>query len=303
MALTTEEVDLCNQSLGKIAATQFVFGDVTSYQSIQCLLHFEQTRNSLLRSYEWPFAETRLRLVSPWLTNTVYTTDQYVWQSALLYKCAEAHTSDVFATDLTAVKWVLVSTVSAWVTLTVYALGVFVTTNALFYECLEAHTAGVFATDLAAGKWILSSTKPTNVFGYNYNIPTNSLRLVENQTINTSNVNWNWYGTYTYPRSNRPADTWRLETNTILTNDTEIDIVYIDTITDTTKWDVLFTDLFIARLAKRLLAPLAGAGPGSASLREDLNLEIKALTKSARTVGSQEGNNSGSSSWNNSRFY
>ncbi len=302
MALTTAEVDICKQSLDKIGAKTFTFGDVTSRQSVKCLLNFDQTRNALLRSYEWPFARTRLRLVSGWLTDTIYTTDQYVWQSALLYKCAVAHTSGTFATDLTAAKWTLVSTVDAWVTLTVYALGAFVTTNALYYKCLEAHTAGVFATDLAAGKWQLSSTKPTNVFGYNYDIPSSSLRLVENDDINNTNINWNWYGSYTYPKSNRPADTWVLETNTILTNDTEVDIVYIDTIDTTTEWDVLFMELFIATLAKKLLS-LAGHGPGTAALRKDLDVEIKELTKIARTVGSQEGNNTGSSDWNNARFY
>lgn len=307
MALTSAEVDLCNQSLSKISAKTFTFGDVTSNQSVKSLLFFDQTRNALLRSYEWPFARTRLRLVSGWLTDTVYTTDQYVWQSALLYKCAIAHTSGTFTTDLTAVKWVLVSTVDAWITATAYALGETVVNNAILYQCILAHTSGDTDDEPGVGAttatyWIVTTTKPTNVFGYNYDIPSGSLRLVENQTINTSNVNWNWYGSYTYPRSNRPANTWVLETNTILTNDTEVDIVYIDTIDTTTEWDVLFTELFIAVLARKLIS-LAGHGPGTASLREDLKEEIKELTKEANTVGSQEGNDTGSSDWNNARFY
>jgi hypothetical protein len=36
-------------------------------------------------------------------------TDQYVWTSALLYKCAIAHTSGTFATDLATGKWTLVT--------------------------------------------------------------------------------------------------------------------------------------------------------------------------------------------------
>ena len=304
MALTEIEVGLSNQSLGKIGATRFTFGDVTSLSSIQSLLHFDQTRDSLLRSFEWPFAKTRLRLVSTWLTDTVYTTDQYVWQSSLLYKCAVAHTSDVFATDLTSVYWTLVSTVSAWVTATDYALNAMVVNNAIYYRCILAHTSGDTDDEPGVGAttatyWVVSTTKPVNAFGYNYNIPANSLRLVQNDMTNN---NWNWYGSYTYPTSNRAPDTWVLETNTILTTDTEVDIVYIDTITDTTKWDELFVELFIARLAKKLLAPLAGSGSGTTSLRDDLNLEIKELTKSARTVGAQEGNNTGSSSWNNARY-
>ena len=301
MALTEAEVNICVQSLDKIGAKTFTFGDVTSNQSIKCLLHFDQTRNALLRSYEWPFARTRLRLVSGWLTDTIYTTDQYVFQSGLLYKAIIAHTSDVFATDLAAAKWTLISTIDAWVTATAYVIGNLVTTNALLYTCLIAHTSGTFSTDLAAGNWVLTDTKPTNVFGFNYDMPAGSLLLVENQVVNTRNINFNFFGSYTYPRSDRPADTWVLEKNTILTNDTEVDIVYIDTIDTTTEWDVLFTELFIALLAKKLMS-LAGHGPGTASLRDDLNAEIKELTKEANMVGSQEGNNTGSSDWNLSRF-
>jgi hypothetical protein len=180
-----------------------------------------------------------------------------------------------------------------------------VVNNAIYYQCILAHTSGDTDDEPGVGAttatyWVVSTTKPTNVFGYNYDLPANSLRLVQNDTINT---NWNWYGSYTYPTSNRQQDTWVLEGNTILTSDTEVDIVYIDTVDDTTKWDELFTALFIAVLAKKLAAGLAGSGPGTASLRDDLNAEIRELTKSARTVGWQEGNNSGESSWNNARFY
>jgi hypothetical protein len=307
MALTSAEVDICNQSLGKIAAKVFTFGDVTSNQSVKSLLFYEQTRNALLRKFVWPFARKRLRLVAGWLTDTIYNTDQYVWQSALLYKCAEAHTSGTFTTDLAAVKWVLVSTVSDWATATAYALGETVVNNAILYQCILAHTSGDTDDEPGVGAttatyWKVTTTKPTNIFGYNYDKPANCRRLVENQTINNQNINWNWYGTYTYPKSDRPADTWVLEGNTILTNDTEIDIVYIDTISDTTEWDDTFTDLLIAKLAKKLLAALSGSGPGVASHRTDLNLEIQTLTKDAETIGSQEGNNSGSSDWNNARY-
>ncbi len=295
MALTTEEVDLCNQSLGDIGAKRFTFGDVTSPQSVQCLLHYEQTRDAQLRTFEWPFAKTRLRLVSAWLTDTIYNTDQYVWQSSLLYKAAEAHTSDVFATDLAAVKWVLVSSIDAWITVTEYALNDLVTTNALLYKALEAHTSGTFSTDLAAGKWVLSTTKPVNVFGFNYDVPANSLRLVQ--------VNSDFLGHHHHHHHNHEdAHHWTLETNTILTDLVEVDIVYIDQITTITEWDFLFTELFIRTLAFKLLGPLVGMGSAAIRLRNELRKELKELRKQARAVGSDEGNNAGDSNWNNSRF-
>ncbi|KKK56519.1 hypothetical protein LCGC14_3063740, partial [marine sediment metagenome] len=62
MALTTEEVDLCNQSLGRLGAKQFTFGDITSKQSVQCLLHYGQTKDALLQSHFWRFADVRAAL-------------------------------------------------------------------------------------------------------------------------------------------------------------------------------------------------------------------------------------------------
>jgi len=287
MALTSAEVDLCNQSLGKIGAKQFTFGDVTGYNSTQCLLHFDQTRDMLLRSFEWQFSKTRLRLVSAWLTDTVYTTDQYVWQAGLLYKCAVAHTSDTFATDLTSAYWTLQSTVSAWATATVYALGSFVVNDAVYYECILAHTSGGTDDEPGTGAttatyWKSTTTKPTNVFGYSYNLPSDCLRLVE--FIDDSNVDWS------------------LETNTILTDEDEVDIVYIAQIDTTTDWDYLFTELVILNLAKRLIGPLAGAGKGTASLMSDLNAEIERLNKRARIISRQEGRgNTSKVTWNQAR--
>ncbi len=62
MALTTEEVGLCNQALGSFGAKQFTFGDITSKQSVQCLLHYDQTRDALLQSHFWRFANGRSAL-------------------------------------------------------------------------------------------------------------------------------------------------------------------------------------------------------------------------------------------------
>jgi len=304
MALSAAETVIANQALGRIGANQYTAAD-GSQEEEQALVYFAQNRNFLLRRYKWPFAETRLRLVSSWLTDTVYTTDQYVWQSALLYKCAEAHTSDVFATDLADEEyWTLVSSVDAWETAKDYVLNSYVVNDAVYYRCILAHTSGDTDDEPGTGAtyatyWVATTTKPTNVFGYSYDKPSGCLKLIECDDTN----NYNWYGTYAYPLGNRSSDTWRFETNTILTTDTEIDIVYVDTITDTTKWDPLFIELFVATLAKKLVPALGGAGPGSASLIDDLNTEIKELSKAAQLIGGQEGNNSGSSDWNNARYY
>jgi hypothetical protein len=104
--------ELCNLALGTIGSNRLVdFNDSNekTTQAIQCRLHYPNIRDGLLRSYSWNFAIAHLPLVSTWTTATGYTTNQYVWTNSLLYKCAVAHTSGTFATDLAAVKWVLIT--------------------------------------------------------------------------------------------------------------------------------------------------------------------------------------------------
>lgn len=110
MSLTEAEVSLCNQALDRIGSKNFTYAVQTGVEGVKCNLIYEQTRDTLLRSYEWPFASDRLALVSVWLTGVSYITDQYIWENNLLYKCAVAHTSSTFATDLAAEKWTLYST-------------------------------------------------------------------------------------------------------------------------------------------------------------------------------------------------
>lgn len=289
MALTQLEVDLANQSLGKIGSKQMTLAVQDSVWGVQANLHFGQTRNMLLRSHLWPFARVRLALVRAWVTDTVYNTDQYVWQEGLLYKCIVAHTSDVFATDLTSADWVLTSDVDAWVTATAYIVGDLITINALQYKCLIAHTSGVFATDLANGDWIVTVQKPENVFGFSYDMPATSQRLMEFVETNS------WVAL-----SN---ETWRLESNTILTNVDEVDIVYIDTITATTSWDSMFTEMFILQLAINLTGPLAGVGGSGRGLKELLLKEMQILKKQARAIARNEGRGDDRKvTWLNARF-
>lgn len=91
---TITETAICNMSLGKLGAKRI--GNVetdTSLEAIQCRLHYEPTRDALERSISWRFARTRIRLASVWAADKAYTTDQYVLNDSVWYKCAIAHTS------------------------------------------------------------------------------------------------------------------------------------------------------------------------------------------------------------------
>jgi len=48
-----------------------------------------------------------ISLVSDWLTATAYATNNLTWQSNILYRCAIAHTSGIFVTDLANKVWVV----------------------------------------------------------------------------------------------------------------------------------------------------------------------------------------------------
>ena len=60
---TLTETSICNQALGRIGANQIKNVETdTSVPAIQCRLHYEQTRDSLIRSYWWRFASGRATL-------------------------------------------------------------------------------------------------------------------------------------------------------------------------------------------------------------------------------------------------
>jgi len=73
--------DICNMALGKIGASQIKnLADTTENipSAIQCRLHFEQTRDSLIRSHYWRFASARAEL-------TQDTTDPaFEWDSQFI---------------------------------------------------------------------------------------------------------------------------------------------------------------------------------------------------------------------------
>ncbi len=74
---TLSETSICNQALGRIGALR-IEGNVEtedSVHAIQCRLHYEQTRDSLIRSYSWRFASERATL-------SAGTTPDFEWSNA-----------------------------------------------------------------------------------------------------------------------------------------------------------------------------------------------------------------------------
>jgi len=107
MSLTEGELTICNQALSMIGQKEVSYTDTTTADTgtagnpyNKCDLIYAQTRNALQRSFEWNFERARLTLVGDWATGTTYTTDQYVWEDSLLWKCSTDHYSGGWNTDL-----------------------------------------------------------------------------------------------------------------------------------------------------------------------------------------------------------
>lgn len=102
--------NICNSSLCKVGSSLIDHYETDdSENAIKCRLYYPRVRDACLRSFSWNFASTRLKLSTAWVTLTDYITDNYVWESSLLYKCGEDHTSGTFATDLAAEKLTLIT--------------------------------------------------------------------------------------------------------------------------------------------------------------------------------------------------
>jgi hypothetical protein len=96
MASPSTKTDICNLGLRRIGAEGVTVAEITAgtaTQAIHCNLQYEQTRDELQQLYWWRFNEARIILSSKWAASKVYTTDQYVLNDSVWYKCATAHTS------------------------------------------------------------------------------------------------------------------------------------------------------------------------------------------------------------------
>ena len=92
-----------------------------------------------------------------------------------------------------------------------------------------------------------------------------------------------------------------IEGDRILTNEDTVNITYIALVEDTSKFDALFIEVLVLRLAIKLVMPLAQDNV----LRRDLSVELQPLMSQVRTIDFQEQNNTGRNdhrTWNDARY-
>jgi hypothetical protein len=262
MALTENEVTICNQALAKIGSFTLDFSDTTGTGNSgmagnvfnKCNIQYAQTRNALLRSADWNFAAERLTLVNSWATDTAYTTDQYVWSSSVLYKCNTAHLSDVFETDY------------------IYDDDVLVMDGD---EPIRDESIGL-------RHWDMILTRCQFEFSYKYSVPADFARLKPNYFKD------NWIEA-------------RVEGAYILTDETGLEIKYTKKVTDPDDFDPLFTEVLICDLALKLLVSLAGSGYVMLAGKKDIQQERIIAIRRARNVCASENKPLNLSQWVNAR--
>lgn len=193
MSLTTEEVVVANQALDRIGSKNFTLAVQTGVEALKCITIYPQTRDALLRSFEWPFASAR-KTLSPEVNDP-----EFEWD-------------------------------------------------------------------------------------YRFKLPDDFLRYKSDYGLDDS-----------YAVDAR----FTIEGNYYLTNNDEVDLLYIKKVTNPDDFDPLFTEVLILTLAKKLIPALAGTkNPG---LVESVSRDLDAALSKARTVCRQETNTSGRSDWRQAR--
>ena len=270
MAFTLQsEIDTANQSLlrlgdksGLITLANFATNPV----GVKANLLFPQTRNSLLRSFEWYWASTRTDLV---LINTL-TLD------AAPTPANFAVGAILTGTDSGATCAVLEVT-SGTVYVVAYLTGTF--TDG---EEISDNATIVNSLTCAAGYPVIAEDVPNDThWEHQYQLPTDFLRKVSEH--------------HGYHRHH-----FSIEGRRLYSNHDEFRLHYIRCIPNPDDWDALFKEFFVLQLALKLLPAIGGVS--TPTLNAELQGELRVARAYARTVCAAETNNSGNSAWVNARF-
>jgi hypothetical protein len=312
MTLSSGEINICNQALDRIGAAQIDSTHVTTNEYLVCDRNYVQVRDSLLRSYEWPFARTRA------LLSSVHTIE---------FDTAPGPSSFAVGDVITGVTSGATATVLEVISAVKYKIVYLnrhfedseTVTNAIIYDVtwqgIPVKYSDSHVVWYTGGSQVVCTTGYPNleevrpIFGYAHQflLPPDFDRLVNND----------WYH-YCHHHT--------IEGNCLLTdggfrnhhhehqnygdNQNEHEhhhhhghgehILYIRKETDTTLFDSLFTDVLILKLGLRFINPLASTG--ATAPKEELGKEMRVLEAKARTVCACEENNTGRSDWNSARY-
>lgn len=146
-------------------------------------------------------------------------------------------------------------------------------------------------------QWSRDTVTPDFEYDYQFLIPSDFLRF---RYVVDAAGNHNEISHYSHSIE-RKSDGTRVLLSDL--SDEELDVVYSARITDCSKWDPLFTEVLILKLAKKFATPLAGSDKEiMASIKEDL----KELEPRVRSLDRNEGwgtRQGDLDTWNDARLH
>lgn len=292
MAFTiASEITFINQVLDRIRASQITLADQTSVAALAAYRHWSTTLNSLIRSFEWPFLATRVELsqiktmtldsgpTSAWAVDDTITGISSGTTATILAVTSDSeYDLSYISDDFTDGETITNATVSK-----VYYNGVLVT-----YEGNTVYTfstSGTSQVNCGTGYPSVSAKIPDFEWDYQYELPSDFIRLI---------------AIYEDDGADLASERWIREGNRILTNYDSCSIRYIKSITDPADFDPLFSEVLILRMAWKLIPALAGS---LAKVdRDDIQKELQSAESKARTICSQENNQTGRADLNLARY-
>ena len=194
------------------------------------------------------------------------------------------------------------SLVGSWATGTAYTTDQYVWVSSVLYKCNTAHTSTTWESnyvydgddlvydgtnpvvdDTVTFYWTMIFDRCPFEYDYRYSVPSDFLRM----------------------KPKYFEDEWidaRVEGAYILTDETELDIKYIKTVTDPDDFDPLFTEVLICDLALKLITVLAGSGYVPLAIKKDIKEERKEAMRRARNVCASENKKPNYNQWKNARY-
>lgn len=292
MSLTAAEISVINQSMDRIHAAQIVFATQTTVEALTAIRNYEQTRDALLRSYEWTFASARDEL-SQISTLTLDVMPTAAWAVGDTITGITSGTTAEILTVTSETEYEIIHlsgdfTDGETITNADDVAIVYWEGQPLTYEGETVYTyddSDSYQVNCGTGYPVVAAITPAFKWTYQYQLPSDYLRLIF---------------VYEDDGTDEVDERWTIEGGRILTHYDTVNIKYVKKVTDPTDFDPLFTEFLILRLALKLFYALASTA--SAKSIADLKDEIKAAQSTARVVNSQENNTTGRSNWNLARY-
>jgi len=292
MSLSEAEVGVVNQANDRVGIGQIAYETQTTLTALTAIRHYEQTRNSLLESFEWPFATDREELgkISTIVLDAEPGPDN--WAVGDTITGVSSGTTAEILTVTSGTEYEIIHLSGD------FTAGETIT-NAIVYDVVWQGIPVVYGDDTVCwyddsdsdqvvcgtGYPVVTGITPDFEWTHQYHLPNDFLRLKD---------------IYEDDGTDQVDNRWVREGKRILTNYDTCNIRYIKKITDPDDFDPLFTEVLILRTALKLTPPLAGTktNPLKADIKEDLRI----AEQKARLVAAQETNVSGRSDYDLARY-